>query len=255
METEYGYFVQLSSAKDVGEFTQKVDDAVKRLGFSEYAFVRLNDVKDLRELITVAPALIDAYRNGGLYEYDLGIQYANNNVRPVFRSTINEYVFKTPFDFDHKHCMREIDELNRSLGYYDFYNIPAKAFNGNGQVQLTVTQRGLTPIYLKDKVKKCVTDLELLCRAIDVVSTRKFHRDLLEEENREARAIAINPRPLLVLDMLANSDMNITQVASTLGINVVTANRHLHAARRAFGVKTNYAAIRQAILNKLIVFK
>ncbi len=255
LAAEYGYYAELSSAKDSREFKKKISDAVERLGFSEFTFVRLNGAEDSGELITVAREFIDAYYNAGLYEYDLGMLYAKNNVRPIFRSTISEYASTTPFDFGHKHCMREIDELNRSFGYYDFYNIPAKANNGDGLVLFSVTQRGLLPIDFKRKVRECYLDLELLCEAIDFVSTHKFADELIGEEKRQARSISINPRPLHVLDMLANNDMNITQVADALGINVVTANRHLQAARRAFGVKTNHAAIRQAILNKLIVYK
>ena len=104
-------------------------------------------------------------------------------------------------------------------------------------------------------MKERYADLQLLCDAIDRRVYRKFPSELLGDERLLPRAITINPRPLEVLEMLANNDMNITQVAGALGINVVTANRHLQAARRAYGVKTNYAAIRQAILNKLIVYK
>lgn len=255
LAAEYGYYVELSSAKDIGDFKQKIDDAVKRLGFSEYAFVRLASSEDSGELISVTPELLDAYYKEGLYEYDLALQHASEHTRPIFRSAINEYVFQAPFNCEHTRCMREADELNKSFGYYDFYNVPAKAQNGNGHVLLSVTHRGMNPAELKRKVQECYSDLELLCDAIDFVSTRKFPGELLGDEKCEARVITINPRPLLVLDMLANSDLNITQVAGELGINVVTANRHLQAVRKAFGVRTNYAAIRQGILNKLIEYK
>ena len=151
--------------------------------------------------------------------------------------------------------MREINDLNKSFGCYDFYHVPAKAKNGNGHVLLSVTRRGLTPTQFKRVVQQCTSDLELLCDAIDFVSTRKFPDELLKDDMPEAHVITINPRPLQVLDMLANNDLNITQVAGELGINVVTANRHLHAARKAFGVKTNNAAIRQGILNELIEYR
>ena len=253
LEAEYGYYAELSSANDVGEFNEKIDDAIRRLGFSEYAFVRLDDAEKSDNLITVTRELLDVYYKQGLYEHDLGIQYANNNERPVFRSTLNEYVFQANFDFDYKRCMREIDELNQSFGYYDFFSIPTKAINGHGKVQLSVTRRGMTPFYFEDLVKKCSADLHLLCRAIDVVATRKFPGELLGK--KQYGGIAINPQPLRVLDTLANNDMNIAQVADKLGIKEITANKHLQAARRAFGVQTNYAAIRLAVQKKLIEFK
>ena len=256
LAAEYSYYIELSSAKDLDDFKQKIDIAVKRLGFSEYAFVRLNGSEDAEQLISVTPALVKTYFNNGLYECDLVLQHAcEENIQPFFRSVINEYVFQIPYNCDLTRCMREADKLNRSFGYFDYYNIPAKAKNGNGQVLLSVTNRGLASSALKRKVKECYADLQLLCDAIDFVSTRKFPGELLGSEMLEPRVIEINPRPLQVLDMLANNDLNITQVAEQLNINVVTANRHLQAARKAFGVKTNYAAIRQGVLNKLIEYK
>ena len=55
--------------------------------------------------------------------------------------------------------------------------------------------------------------------------------------------------------ILANNDFNISQVAEHLSISTVTANKHLETARRAFGAKTNYYAIKQAVLNGLIDYK
>ncbi|MEO1245936.1 MAG: autoinducer binding domain-containing protein [Pseudomonadota bacterium] len=255
LTAEYGYYIELSSASDVGEFKRKIDNAVKRLGFSDFAFVRLSGAEDSGKLVTVAPELMDAYYKAGLYEHDMAIQHAAQQTQHFFRSVINEHVFQMPFSCDHTRCMIEADELNRSFGYYDFYNIPSKAKNGEGNVVLSVTRRGMPPAALKRKIKDCYSDLQLLCDAIDFVSTRSFPGELLGEERDQSRKIKINPRPLVVLDMLANNDLNITEVAGELGINVVTANRHLQAARRAFGVKTNHAAIKLGILNKLIEYK
>lgn len=255
LAAEYAYYIDLSSAKDIGDFKRRIENAIKRLGFSEYSFIRLATLEDSGELRTIAPALIKSYYDAGLYEYDLTLQHANERATPFFRSTINDYVSHSPFTCDHTRCMRDVTELNKSFGYHDFYNVPVKAKNGNGLVLLTVTQRGLPPAALKRKVQECRPDLQLLCDAIDFVATRKFPDQLLGEEKREAGVIVINPKPLRVLDMLANNDLNITQVAVELNVNVVTANRHLHAVRKAFGVKTNYAAIKQGILNRLIEYK
>ncbi|MEM8682173.1 MAG: autoinducer binding domain-containing protein [Pseudomonadota bacterium] len=256
LDSEYGYYFELSSAKDLKDFKRRIDNIVKRLGFGDYGFVRLANVEESRELISIQDDLITAYDRGGLYEYDLVLLHAIEHTRPIFRSTVNEHVLEAPFTYgEHTRCMREAYKLNKSFGYYDFYNVPIKASNGNGNVVLSVTRRGLSPTQLKRQVQQCVTDLQLLCEAIDFVSISKHADKLLEPDDEEGRVIKINPRPLMVLDMLANSDLNITEVAAKMGINVVTANRHLQAARKAFGVKTNHAAIKQGIQNKLIQYK
>jgi DNA-binding CsgD family transcriptional regulator len=95
----------------------------------------------------------------------------------------------------------------------------------------------------------------VLCEAIDFVASRKFASILLSTSAEDTANIVINPRPLKVLDTLANNDFNIAQVAEYLCISTVTANKHLEAARRAFGAKTNYYAIKQAVLNGLIDYR
>ena len=256
LTAEYSFYVELSSAKDVKDFKRKIGTAVKRLGFSEYAFIRLNGLVDAELLISVDPTLVTTYFNHGLHEADLVLQHAcEDNIQPFFRSVVNEHVFQIPCSCPLTRCMRAADKLNRTYGYYDYYNIPAKAKNGLGQVLFSVTERGAAPSVLKRKVKEHYVDLQLLGDAIDFVSTRKFPGELLGDEQLQPHAIKINPRPLEVLEMLANHDLNATQVAERLDITVVTANRHLQAARKAFGVRTTYAALKQAFLNKLIVYK
>ena len=256
LDVEYGYYFELSSAKDVHDFKRRIENIVKRLGFGDYAFVRLATADGSRELISITADLIDAYDKAELYEYDLALMHAAEQTQAVFRSEINEYIFQAPVACgEYTRCMHEINELNKSFGYFDYYTIPIKAGNGNGNASLSLTRRGLSPTELKRRVQQCVSDLQLLCEAIDFVSTRKFANELLGREDQESRTIKINPRPLEVLDMLANNDLNITEVAARMEINTVTANRHLQAARKAFGVRTNHAAIKQGILNKLIEYK
>lgn len=256
LDSEYGYYFELSSAEDVGDFKRRIENIVKRLGFGEYAFVRLATVEGSIELVSITRDLINAYEKAGLYEYDLALKHAFEHTQAMFRSEVNEHIFQAPVAYgEYTRCAHEINELNKSFGYFDYYTIPIKARNGNGNVAFSVTRRGQSPTELKRRVQQCVSDLQLLCEAIDFVSTRKFAKDLLGREDQESRVIKINPRPLEVLDMLANNDLNITEVAARMGINTVTANRHLQAARKAFGVRTNHAAIKQGILNKLIEYK
>ena len=146
LTAEYSFYVELSSAKDVRGFKRKIGTAVERLGFSEYAFVRLNGLVDAELLISVDPTLVKTYFNHGLHEADLVLQHAcEENIQPFFRSVVNEYVFKIPCSCPKTRCMRAADKLNRNYGYFDYYNIPAKAKKVRGQVLFSVTERGRPP--------------------------------------------------------------------------------------------------------------
>ncbi len=255
-EVEFGYYAELSAAKDINEFEAKIGAAVNDLGFDEFSYYWSANTKlDAGRLINISPNLLRDYFTEQFYEQDLILPYSNATTKPIFQSTLHEYAANAPFETKMTRMMRSINYLNRSHGYYDFYNSFAKAKNGNGNVMLSVTNRGCSTVRLKELVKGCESTLQVLCEAIDFVATRKFAETLLESTSENKADITINPRPLRVLNVLANNDFNISQVAEHLSISTVTANKHLETARRAFGAKTNYYAIKQAVLNGLIDYR
>jgi len=255
-EVEFGYYAQLSEARDIKEFEEKIDKLIRALGFDEFSYFRAAGAnEDPQELVTISQDMLKNYYMEEFYKYDLILNYINVNVSPIYQSALHDYVHNAPFEIEMTRLMKAIYALNKSYGYYDYYNCVTKAKNGNGNVMLSVTRRGYTPVQLKDLVSGSESTLQVLCEAIDFVASRKFAETLLGSSDENEANIAINPRPLKVLDVLANNDFNISQVADHLCISTVTANKHLETARRAFGAKTNYYAIKQAVLNGLILYK
>lgn len=255
-EYEFGYYVELSETNSVLEFKDKILSIVQGLGFSDFAFMRLHcgDI-DSRLLLTTPADMLASYFGGGFMKYDMMLPYAEQKLDPVYCSEVFAYAADSPFQNDTTRAMREIFELNKSYGFYDFYNIPMKARNGEGNVLFSVTVRGSTPTDIKRIVDRCHMALTLLCEAIDFVVTQKFSDDLIGEKMDRPLDISINPRPLRVLETLANNDFNIIQVADHLNISAVTANKHLETARKALGVRTNYSAIKKAVLNGLFEYE
>lgn len=255
-EVEFGYYAELSAARDVNEFEQKIDKLIKILGFDEFSYFRAAGANgDPQKLVTISQDMLRNYYSEEFYKHDLILNYINVNVSPIYQSALHDYVDKAPFEIEMTRLMKAIYALNKSYGYYDYYNCLTKATNGNGNTMLSVTKRGFTPVQLRNLVSGSESTLQVLCEAIDFVASRKFSEVLLGASNENTANIAINPRPLKVLNALANHDFNITQVANHLCISTVTANKHLETARRAFGAKTNYYAIKQAVLNGLIDYK
>ena len=255
-EHEFGYYADLSSANSVREFKNKIHSIVKEFGFSDFSFVRMHcgDI-DSKLLVTGPEEMLSAYFDQNFMKYDMILPYTEQNLEPIFLSEIRDYVSKSPFQNETTRGMQSIHELNKSYGFHDYYNIPVKALNGEGNVLFSVTIRGYSPIEIKRAVDESKVALLLLCEAIDFVVTQKFSEDLIGERIATPAGIAINPRPLRVLQALANNDFNIMQVAEHLNISAVTANKHLETARKALGVRTNYAAIKKGILNGLINYE
>src|SRR5690606_25982127 len=112
----------------------------------------------------------------------------------------------------------------------------------------TVADKGCEPFALKGKVEACQRSLQLLAEAVDFICTTKFSEFRELGRPREKEKYAINPKPLRVLYALANSDLQVQQVADKLSLSLVTVNRHLDVVRKTLGVKTTYAAIKKAIV-------
>ncbi len=251
---EFGYYAELAVSKDVLDFKTRIGAIVKRLGFSDFAFVRLaSRDADFSMLMSTPKTLLDSYYQEGLYENDMMFSYAKTKISPIFRSTLDNYLGQSPVDTNMTRTMKEIYKLNKSLGYYDFFHIPSEALDGDGKVMFSVTLRGCSPLEFKCRIQGCESTLRLLSEAIDLVATRKFAHIFLGAQKKPI--IRVTPKPLLVLETLANNDLTVAQVADRLNISPVTVSKHLEAARKALGVKTNHAAIKKAFVNELIAYK
>lgn len=253
-EYEFGYYAELFQAANALDLKQRIAAIVNRLGFSDFSFVRLDDFgeSELTLMMTFPAQLFRAHHGNDPYERDMVIPYAKEEMKPIYLSTFYDYILQSPIDTVMTRAIKETRRLNESFGYFDCYNIPLKSRNGEDRVLFSVSQRGLCPAEFKLKMRGYETTLLLLAEAIDLVVARKFPELLAKRDSAEK--ININRGPLRVLDALANNDLKVGQIADKLCISIVTANKHLETARRALGVKTNYAAIRKAITYGLIKY-
>ena len=167
-EYEFGYYAELSSTKNVIEFKNKILSIVQGLGFSDFAFMRVHcgDI-DSRLLLTTPADLLASYFGDDFMKYDMMLPYAEQKLDPVYCSEVFAYAADSPFQNETTRAMKAIFELNKSYGFHDFYNIPMKARNGEGNVLFSVTVRGHSPTDVKRIVDECHMALTLLCEAID----------------------------------------------------------------------------------------
>ena len=246
-EKEFGYYADLAQIETEQELATRIGNIVSRLGFSDYTFINLECADTVQhELNTLPELLVQEYYDRDLYAQDMVLQRAMNTRAPFFSSTIHDYVAFAPFNSDMTKTMKTIYELNKSFGYYDFFHIPIKT--EYAYLLFSVSIRGASPIDFKEKSKAAKRSLILLSEALENIINNQFPMLL----PTKAKDTTINPKPLRVLNTLANNDLTIEQVANKLCISVVTANQHLKTVRQCLGVKTNYAAIKRALAEGLI---
>lgn len=252
-EFEMGFLHELSKSKDPFDLKKRILKLVRRLGFSDYGFIHIENSSETGGLLLTNPsAQLKSYYDGGFHEHDLMMSYVNSNTSPIFLSQVYDFVTDAEYDVELFARNREIYRLNQSYGYFDYYTIPMLSCNDNGKVLFTITQKNLNSIEFQTKITPFKSTLRLLAEVIDHICATKFHDFFV---GQEIPLTNIRSRPLQVLDTLANKDISIKQVADELNISVYTVNQHLAAARKAFAAKTTIGAIRNAVLAGLIDYK
>jgi DNA-binding CsgD family transcriptional regulator len=248
-EIQFGYFAELNTSRSEDELKTKILDIVTRLGFSDFSVVNLDCIYEPQYQLNSLPTpLTHSYYEKRLYTEDMILQRAVDNSDPFLSSLIHEHVESAPYNSDMTRKMAAIYDLNKSFGYYDCYHVPYKTHDS--YLLLSVVARGVGPIEFKALAKQTRQSLHLLTDAIIFVLDSRFS-ELLPVRYRDS---VINPKPLRVLNTLANNDLTIEQVAQKLCISVVTANQHLKTVRTKLGVKSNYASIRRCILTGIIKY-
>ena len=254
---ELDYFSELSLAKDFNDFKQRIMLALKQMGFTDFSFIHINAVGDADSLVltTIPRAISQSYFDQGLYDQAPPTPYSNKGNGTPFQTRPNNHPSQTAFDHAIAGPTGEAYKINRSQGFYGFYNLPAKSFDGNGKVMFQQIQRDGDSTAFRDKIAEFMRPLELLSEAIDMIVIQRFAVTVgLKKPPLEA-VYKINPAPLRVLQHLTNNDLNLQCLADKLSISVVTANKHMETVRKNLGVRTNYAAIKKALIQGLITFE
>ena len=245
------YFRDLNTTKDIRAFNRRIGDLLERWGLSHYSFSRLATKGDMEPTVkTVPDELTDEYQKNRYYEEDFVLRHCMSNTDPIFQYQSYSHIKKSPHRTEQIQLNIDIYEMISALGFYDFYNTPIQAHNGNGNVMLAVTSKGEAPEKFFFKVEKLKPRLVALSEAIDYIGTRKFPEIFLSSE--EKRETVITPRQLKILTVLAKDDLTLAEAAEQLSISIHTANQHVAAARQAFDARTTSGAIYRAIKEGLI---
>ncbi|TQV69865.1 hypothetical protein FKG94_22190 [Exilibacterium tricleocarpae] len=251
-EMQLGLCTQLARAKDPRDLHNQVLEVIGKIGFSDYGFVRMAPSDLESPLLTNPHDQVKSYFEEGYYEHDFMVRYVSQNIRPIFISKVYGVAYDAPYDIDLFRANQKIFELNQSYGYLDYYCIPMMSCRGKAKVMLTVSQRGISSLDFQVNITRHKPTLHVLCEAIDHVTSTKFPNEFSVGE--ECEPVKINPKPLLVLNTLANNDMTMSAVAEKLCISTITANQHIAAVRRALDTKTTVGAIKKAIKLGLISY-
>ena len=136
-EVEFGYYAQLSEARDVGEFEKKIGKSINALGFDEFSYCwSASAESDVGRLINISPHLLKDYFYEQFYEQDLILPYASSTTEPIYHSTLHDYAASAPLTKKLTASNGPSDELiGNSVGH--LFEACAKR-SGNSEILLRV---------------------------------------------------------------------------------------------------------------------
>ncbi len=248
-ESELYEYLLLSEGFE--DFERRVTVLVNKLGFSDFIFTLMDTVTSVDgKLYTIPKELIEIYCEKEFYKHDLMLQYLTVCPKPNFRSAIDNFIANSPFPAEIFIQNHDFSMLLKSYGYMDYYVSPVSSESG-GQGLLFIMSRDMDVNTFRHKVEVCKGRLELLCCAIDHICSTRFAANILKGKTKEYR---LTPRPLELLTYMSMEDCTLYKAAKKMNISVKTANVHIAAVKREFGVSTSTAAVTHAIKYGLINF-
>jgi hypothetical protein len=238
----YQYFAQ---AQDVPHLSRMIHAFLAKLGFSDYSYHR-SEFRSASEtcLITTPRRLSDFYDGEGLWEVDPVVQHCAIDTAPIYRSVVNRFVEDAPFEMAAHRRLLKLRDYNASLGYPDCYHVAVRTSNGNGNGVLSVMTRNAAVPELHGRVARYAAHIQKLAKVIDYVGALKFPQNFIGAD--EPQEIVVSPKPLMLLQMLAKSDLSLADAADRLCISISTANKHVAVLKQAFDASTLWGVIYKA---------
>lgn len=248
---EIQYYWDLARVNTIGELNEKILNIVNKLGFSDFTFCRLGGPPTLEhKMLTTLDEVIALYEQEAFYECDIMLKHIESRTTPLYMSVVEKYMSKLPFEPDIFRRNHDMIRLCNYYGFNDFYGIPMISYDGEGKVSLGVSTKGLFEDDFIKLVEKNKEELRLLVKAIDYVGTRKFPEFFIG--TKESPQVVISPRPLQLLTVMAQQNLQLKQAADVLCIGIDTANKHMAAVKQALGANTPASAVYRAIKEGLI---
>lgn len=226
------------------EYLAVTADILRRMGFTDCSFTRMNTREMEHRMFTTPEALTEHYQHPDISKNDFVLRYCSESTVPRRKSEFDRYIEQANFDIDILRSNRETRQILEGYGYWDYYNLPIPATNGRGNVMLAATARRMAVNDFGMLVDKYAVALRILARTLDHAGTTRIPREFLGKD--EEKEIHIKPRALAVLNLMANEGMSVAEVAAALHLSEARVKQLLRAIRDALDARTNMQAVARA---------
>lgn len=243
-----GFSEWLESAKDFPAFKNKVSQELKRLGFFEWSYSRIDvPISFVGEKFigTITNKLTDMYMQEAFYEYDLIHRHVQKSRAPVFRSAVDVFLANTPIESDDFQRNKDLSKMYDCFGYMDHCTIPLYANDGNNHAVFVLINRTNNSDEFKRNISFNLEKLYALIESFEDVGIRKFSNYFLgPKKTYEELAFG---ESIKLLEEMSRNDLKVYQAAERLNMSRDVADKHLARLRAKLDATTNLAVLSKAI--------
>ena len=152
---EYRIYRMLNATRTLSELQDAVRFILKGLQFDDCTHIVLGREgvrlpQPNRTMTSFTPALWEDYDGHLYHRWDVILDYAWHNQRPVFYSELRAALLRFPYEAELKQKNDQIGALYRWHGYYELYLIPHGA--GGRRSLFMVSDRELDPDRIRRRV-------------------------------------------------------------------------------------------------------
>lgn len=239
---------QLANAKNISQFAGRIESLLLRFKIANYMYICLDNEPTI--LFTNMP-----HKFGNWYDVfqnianDYACLYAKTNTKPIFRSQLQNYQDGSKVQTQDMVNNRLFFDMCASHGYVDSFIIPI-SFNHRNVFIVTSKLMHIDQFY--ETIKENYDDLWQLGFSIDGLVSYKFP-DLYNSHYKFKSKL--HKRPLELLRLMALKDMTMKEASIEMEISVHTADKHMAALKKHFGVNTIAQVVLRAVKHDYIMLE
>lgn len=248
-----GYEVEfaewLKGANGFTNFKKRITDELNRLGFSDWAYSRIDvpPTHGISEQVgTAREDEMKLYLAESFGDCDLMFMHASRAKSHIYQSTVEALVNNREMpQIEILERNRDLLKLLKSINHYEYLAIPLGSKEKDNHAVFTLAARKVCSNDFKKNVNTNIDKLKIIIRLVESIGIECYPGYLLGAVNKIQKSIS--KESIRLLSIMAINDLKIDEAANTLQITRNVADKHLGKIRDFFDVNTTHSAIIKAI--------
>ena len=232
----------LESVDDFYTFIDSISQILDRLGFSGWAYCRIDIPLSFSQTIG---SFSEPYQ-----KYDLMYQHLLTSSSCIYRSEVATVVRSFPAATRVLRKNLKIIEKFEQQGIYEAVGIPISTEGYSNHAAFTLVAEGVASDKVVSTFSANREKLDSIIHAVDEIGSRRYPEQFIAPKKHFD--YLKNGRPLKLLEAMINNDLGIEKAADALGMSRTAADKQLAKLRNYLGTRTTHGALHKAIKLGLI---